>query len=276
MELGGAAGPLGHPASDASAGGRQLFLGGALAGNPAVLVTGPILRRWALTNYELGPAGLPVGAQAPVFTFAATAGVAQPFAGGAILAAETGRAAGQAFFVAGLIHAKYVQKNGPAGPFGLPLGEEIQVSGRRRQEFEGGTIDYQTGDEEASANESPRRPRVTVDPSTVVAGNSARIAAGGFDTGASLRISVSGQPDFVVKTESGAFAWNYVTPRASESGLVTVRAAAVNGSAIAVGSFLVQAASEAAFQVRKVRGDQQVGLPGARLPLPVRVAVEDE
>ena len=275
-ELGGPAGALGYPAADASAAGRQLFQGGALAGSPVVLVAGPILRRWALTNYELGPAGLPGGPQLPVFTFAATAGWAQSFVGGSILAAETGRAAGQAFFVTGLIHAKYVQKSGPAGPFGLPLGEETQVSGRRRQEFEGGVIDYQVGEQEASANEYPRRPRVTVDPATIVAGNAARIAAGGFDSGATLRISVSGQPDFVVKTDSGAFAWNYFTPRAAESGLVTVRAADVNGSAVAVGAFVVQALAESVFQLRKVRGDHQVGLPGARLPLRVRIAVEDE
>ena len=47
--LGGPAGTLGYPASDASAGGTQLFANGAaLGGSPVRLVTAPILAKWAL------------------------------------------------------------------------------------------------------------------------------------------------------------------------------------------------------------------------------------
>src|SRR5262249_3344306 len=59
--LGGLTGSLGYPISDATAGGRQLFKNGALAGNPVQLVTGAILSKWASAGYENGIAGLPAG-----------------------------------------------------------------------------------------------------------------------------------------------------------------------------------------------------------------------
>ncbi|HEV2445028.1 MAG TPA: Ig-like domain-containing protein, partial [Candidatus Sulfopaludibacter sp.] len=58
--LGGPAGSMGYPASDASAGGTQQFQNGALAGSPVRIVSGPILAKWGLLGYETGAAGPPV------------------------------------------------------------------------------------------------------------------------------------------------------------------------------------------------------------------------
>src|SRR5207245_9749383 len=58
-QLGGPAGSLGYPASDP--GGHQLFeRWSALASTPPRLVSGAILAKWTLLNFEDGAAGLPV------------------------------------------------------------------------------------------------------------------------------------------------------------------------------------------------------------------------
>src|SRR5688572_11974195 len=146
LRLGGPSGALGYPSADATAAGRQLFDGGALAGDPVALVSGALLTRWAAQGYEAGPAGLPVSEAQPVLSFAATSATVQTFARGMIAAPLTGPAAGRAFLVTGLVLARYNSLRGPAGPYGLPTSEETTVAGRRRQEFEGGLIEYSPGD----------------------------------------------------------------------------------------------------------------------------------
>ena len=69
--MGGPGGTLGYPASDASAGGTQLFASGALAGSPIQLVTGLVLAKWQSLGYETGVAGAPAGAAAPFSTIGA-------------------------------------------------------------------------------------------------------------------------------------------------------------------------------------------------------------
>ena len=58
LALGGPAGSLGYPQSDATAGGRQMFQGGALAGSPVQLVTGAILAEWGTLGYRDGLSGI--------------------------------------------------------------------------------------------------------------------------------------------------------------------------------------------------------------------------
>ncbi|MBM3812678.1 MAG: hypothetical protein FJW20_13705 [Acidimicrobiia bacterium] len=271
----GPAGALGFPTAD-PAGGRQLFQGGALGGNPVVMVNDPILARWALQNFERGAAGLPSGSATSVLSFAATIGVTQPFTGGMIAGHISGQLAGRAFLISGAILAKYFELGASIGAFGLPVGDEASAGGRRRQEFEGGAMEYTPGSSEVAATERERRPTITAIPSTVPAGGKVRIAAGGFQQGATLRFSVSGQPDFVVTAESGAFTWEFFVPSGSASGLVSLRAADTARASLAVGSFLVQAASSVLAQISKTRGDLQTGFPGARLPQPLRILVRDE
>ncbi|MEZ5401999.1 MAG: hypothetical protein R2729_20165 [Bryobacteraceae bacterium] len=276
IELGGPAGSLGYPISDPTAQGRQIFENGALGGDPAQLVSGGVLTRWAAQNYETGPAGLPTAAAREVLSFQATLGDVQRFTGGSIVAHRTGSNNGKAFLVSGLILAAYDSAGGPGGKYGLPAGEEFSISGLRRQEFEGAVIEYAPGASAAEAREADRRPRISATPGSVSAGARVRIAAGGFPAGATLRIKAGAQPDFVVSTETGAFAWEIYVPANTPSGVVQLRAAHVEGTAIAAGSYIVTATSETLAQVTKIRGDLQTGLPGARLAQPFRIAVKDE
>ncbi|MBM3796238.1 MAG: hypothetical protein FJW31_19750 [Acidobacteria bacterium] len=277
LELGGPGGALGYPLADASTAGRQLFAGGALGGSPVQLVAAPILTRWQQQNYEAGPAGLPRGPVEQVLSFAATLGLAQPFTGGVYVAHQTGSLTNRAFLVSGLVLAKYQSLGGAAGTMGLPTGDEFVTSGRRRQDFEGGLLTYAPGDAEATVEERQRRPQISATPGTVAAGSRIRIAAGGFDQGATLRITVGSQPDFVVQTQTGAFAWELFVPASAPSGLVNLRAADVNNTrALAAGSYVVQSGAEVLTDVTIVSGNLQSGVPGARLPQPLEVLVTDE
>ncbi len=108
LGLGGPAGALGYPISDQTPGGTQLFENSAaLAGSPVRLVEGVILSKWALLAYEKGTAGAPVADEASFATFGANSGVTQSFANGAIYGATVGPRTGQAYFVSGLILARY-------------------------------------------------------------------------------------------------------------------------------------------------------------------------
>ncbi|MFN7921619.1 MAG: hypothetical protein U0Q16_16075 [Bryobacteraceae bacterium] len=273
--LGGPAGALGFPVADPTARGRQLFEGGALAGDPAQSVAGPILTRWAAQNYEAGTAGLPTGPAQSALSFQATLASVQPFTGGVILAHLTGASINKAFLVNGTILAKYNSIGGAGGTLGLPVDDEYPTGGKRRQDFEGGLIEYAPG-ASADVQERDRTPRISATPGTVAAGSRVRIAAGGFPVGATLRISVGGQADFIVETQTGAYAWEAAVAANAASEVVTLRAADVNGKALAVGSYIVQSSAETLAKLAKIRGDLQTGLPGARLPQPIRISVKDE
>jgi uncharacterized protein (TIGR03437 family) len=277
LDLGGPTGALAYPSTDPTAAGRQLFAGGALAGSPPKLVTTPILTRWAQQSYESGPAGLPRDAAGQVLSFGATLGVSQSFTGGTYIAHQSGSLSGRTFLVSGLVLTKFNALGGAAGTLGLPTGDEFATAGRRRQDFEGGLLIYTPGDAEAALEERTRRPQISATPGTVAAGSRIRIAAGGFDTGATLRITVGSQPDFIVKTETGAYAWEIFVPANAPSGLVNLRAADINNTrALAVGSYVVQSSIEVLAKVTKAGGDLQSGVPGGRLPMPLVIRVTDE
>lgn len=269
--LGGPAGPLGFPASDASpGGGHQLFANkAALAGNPVQLVSGSILAKWASLGYETGPAGSPVSAASSVLSFRATQGFMQAFSQGTILSANQG------YFVSGLIASAYAQSGGPAGSLGFPTGDEATVSGKRHQDFEGGSVDYSPGDAAAQVHLSQRQPLVTATPSAVLPGTLVRLAAGGFDPGATVRISVSGQTDFTVTTPTGAYAWQVLVPANAKTGAVTIHAVDTGTSVAADGSYTIQTAAALQLKVVKAAGDGQTGVPGAALPQPIVILLTD-
>jgi uncharacterized protein (TIGR03437 family) len=276
-ELGGPAGVLGYPISDPAAGGaRQLFENGALGGSGLFIVTNPILARWAVSNYEAGPAGAPAAAAEPGLSFTAAAGIQQAFTRGTYFSASSGAQAGRVYLVSGPILERYRAAGGVDGVLGFPLADEVGIAGLRRQEFEGGSIELNVATGQTAVNERRRQPQISASPPVVGAGGRIRIAAGGFDTGATLRISVSGQPDFVVQTASGAYAWEALIPANAPGGLVTLRAVHVGGAALAVGSYVVQSSAETLMKVSKVRGDNQEGRPAARLPEAVTIEVRDE
>jgi uncharacterized protein (TIGR03437 family) len=271
---GGAAGPLGYPAGDPTATGRQLFEGGALAGTPVQAVTSGILARWALLNYETGPVGPPLAGATAFSTFAATSGLVQNFRDGAIVQLQSGGLAGRSLVVSGAILARYQALGSAGGRFGAPVNEEFSTGGRRRQDFEGGYMEYTPGSADVNAVESARRPTISVLPASAVAGSRIRLAAGGFPDNSTLRVSSTGQADFVVRTVNGSYTWDAWVPADSPTRTVTVRA--VSGTVTAETTYAIRSAAESRPRLTKTRGDAQSGAPGTRLPLPLRVNLRDE
>jgi uncharacterized protein (TIGR03437 family) len=266
--LGGPAGQLGYPVSDATGGGRQLFQQGALAGKPVQLVTGAILAKWSSLGYETGIAGSPNAAAAGFTSFRGTAGTMQQFEGALLVASGSG----PAYAVTGIILAKY---GGPNGELGAPTSDERTAGAVRQQDFEGGTISFAPGSAEATVSLKPRQPLVTAAPASVVSGSLVRLAIGGFANGAIVRVSQTGQADFVVALANGSFTWDVRIPANASNGTVTVRASEVNGANSAQASYTVRNAASAALSISIVSGDAQTGAPGARLAQPLVVVVKD-
>ena len=276
-DLGGPSGSLGYPAADPTPGGRQTFENSsALAGSPVRLVTGPILSKWAPLGYETGSAGPPVADVAAFLTFTGTAGQAQSFRDGDILAGQTGSQAGKAFLVRGLILAKYAALGKAAGALGMPTNDEFFSEGRRRQDFEGGYLDYAAGDAEAAVHERDRKPAVSALPAVVTAGSRVRLTVSGFAAGERVRVSVSGQTDFEVTALTGAYSWEAWVPGNAAAALVLVRATDAQGAKAAEGSYRIRTIAETRYQLAKLLGDAQTGAPGALLPKPLRISLRDE
>ncbi len=274
-QMGGPAGSMGYPAADPTATGRQLFQNGALAGDPVRLVTGSILSKWATLSYETGAAGSPIGETSKFLTFGAAAGLLQPFSAGTFYSIQTGSSAGKTFLVSGVILARYAELGGPSGNLGAPWTDEFTRDGRRRQEFEGGIAEYWPG-LPVEITLRDRKPVVDATPDIVPAGSRVRLAVSGFADQSSLRISISGQPDFVVNTKTGSYSWEAYVPANATGATVTVKATQMNGSTSAQGSYLVRSVAEARPHVVKLEGDNQVGVAGGVLAKSLKVAVRDD
>jgi uncharacterized protein (TIGR03437 family) len=274
LQYGGPAGALGYPLGDVTAGGRQLFQNGALAGSPVQLVTGAILAEWHNLGYETGLAGLPNSAVTTFLTFRGTVGNMQSFQNGLILAATSGSLAGQGFLVSGLTLAAYTAGGGPSGNLGSPIGPETTISGLRQQNFEGGYISYAPGASKATEFDSPRQPVITATPAEVRAGSSVHLVIGGFSNGATVKVTQTGQAAFLVTTASGSFTFDEFVPANTPAGAILVTASDTNGTASAQASYTVY--SSTLFTVSIVSGNQQTGAPGAMLTQPLVVMVTDQ
>jgi uncharacterized protein (TIGR03437 family) len=276
LQLGGPAGMLGYPLADATVGGRQTFQFGALAGNPLQLVTGAILTEWQSLGYETGAAGSPTSAVSTFLTFRGTTGNMQSFQNGPILAATVGSLSGQGFFVTGLVLATYSAGGGPGGNLGAPISAESTVNGMRRQNFEGGYIGYAPGATQATEYDTPRQAAITATPGAVRAGTSVHLVIGGFNNGATVRVSQTGQAAFLVTMPSGSYTFDTFLPAAMTPGTVTVTASDTNSTATAQSSYSVYALSTSLMTVSIVSGNQQTGAPGALLTQPLVVVVNDQ
>ena len=93
----------------------------------------------------------------------------------------------------------------------MPVSDEFVSGATHRQNFEGGYIDYSVGDAAAQAHAATQKPAVTA-PQSVLAGSRLHLAITGFQNGATVRVSVTGQPDFTVTTANGAYAWDVYVP----------------------------------------------------------------
>ena len=241
QNMGGPAGPLGYPTSDASAGGTQLFSGGqALAGNPVYLVSGPILTKWGLLNYETGAAGPPAGAATAFSTFGANSGVTQTFSGGAIYSATAGPLSGQSYFVTGLILTSYNAAGGASGTLGMPKSDEFVTGGVHQQNFEGGAITYTSGSATAQTQIAAKTPAVIVAPASIAAGGTANLAVAGFANGATIQVSVTGHPTFTVTTVTGAYNWSMYIPLTTSSQTLSIHAADTKGTSTADGALVIR------------------------------------
>ena len=274
--FGGPAGALGYPTTDQSAGGTQQFENNsALGGSPVRLVTGAILAKWGVMNYDAGPAGAPASDPFSFATFGANSGTSQAFAGGVIYAATGGPRAGQAYFVSGLILARFNALGGAAGVYGMPVSDEFVTSGVHQQNFEGGNFTYSPGDAAAVEHPAPKTPGIVVSPGTLTAGSSARLAIVGFPNGTTIRVSVTGQPDFLVTTATGAYSWDMFFPLSSASASIAIHAADTKGTTTADGTLTVRGLNSGRIPIAKVQGDSQTGPPGSLLPISLRVALRD-
>jgi uncharacterized protein (TIGR03437 family) len=268
--MGGPAGSLGYPLADATAAGRQNFQNGALAGSPVFWVTGAVLAKWASVGYETGVAGSPIAAAAAFQTFTGTSGILQSFQNAVIVNPAVGKLAGSAFVVSGTVLAAYNAQNAAAGDLGAPTDDEHAVGTLRQQDFEGGSISYAPGSA-ATVTSAPRVPSVSATPASVIPGLPAHLVLGGFQNSATVRVSVTGHPDFVVTVANGAYVWDTLAP--SASGTVTIKAVDTASGASAQASFTV---SSAVATLSIVSGDQQTGAPGAALGSPLIVVVKDQ
>src|SRR5260370_3520660 len=189
--------------------------------------------------------------------------------------AQTGSKAGVVYFVRGAVLAAYLSASAAMGSMGLPVSDEATAAGKFRQDFEGGYIDYARGDSIGQLRPGNRTPAVTATPASVLPGARLRLAAGGFNAGSTLRFSISGQADFVVKTDNGAYSWETTIPANAKAGVVSVHVVDAAGMP-ADGAYTVRGATDVRFQLTKVSGDGQNGLPGALLPQPLKIALQDD
>ena len=158
--IGGFTGQIAYPLADpidgllslvdATAGVQQNFEGGhaivlhkdgAYSGQ-AFFIRDPYVTRWRAT-----PAlAFPIGQERAVTSRFSTTGIQQDFQGGGVIQITSGARAGQVYAVSGPAYARYAETGGSTSSFlGLPIGDELTISGRQRQNFEGGYIQYTPG-----------------------------------------------------------------------------------------------------------------------------------
>jgi len=123
-------------------GGHAIILhqAGSLAGQ-ALFIRDPYVGRW-----RAAPAlGLPLTLERDTTSRFSTTATQQDFQGGVIVQITSGARQNQLYVVSGTIYQRYSEL-GQVGSFlGYPIGDELAVSGRQRQNFEGGFVEYVPG-----------------------------------------------------------------------------------------------------------------------------------
>ena len=270
---GGPSGKLGYPISDPTTGGRQTFEGGALAGSPVLTVTGAILSKWALLGYESGAAGSPTAPAAPFLSARATSGVSQTFTNATLFAIASGTQVGKVYSISGPILTSYTS---PGSDLGAPTNDEIGLNGIRHQDFEGGYMEYAPGDTVAKVTLAPRVPTVTATPASAPAGSVVRLSLGGFEAGAQVRVSITGQQDFLATVPTGSYIWENYIPANATTSSISIKAVDVKSQAASQASYSIRGGNDARLSLKAVVGDTQTGLPGATLPTRIQVLYADD
>jgi uncharacterized protein (TIGR03437 family) len=89
-----------------------------------------------------GPA---ITAEAAITSAAGTAGTYQSFQNGMVINITSGTLSGRVVSVTNPVYPLYIANGGPSGFLGFPLGAVQIVGAKRRQNFEGGSIEYEPG-----------------------------------------------------------------------------------------------------------------------------------
>jgi uncharacterized protein (TIGR03437 family) len=137
-------------------------------------------------------------------------------------------------------------------------------------------MEYAPGDSLARITAAPRLPAVSATPSSAPAGSVVRLSLGGFDANAQVRVSVTGQADFLTTVPSGAYIWESYIPATAASSTITVKAVDVNSQASSQANYTIRGGSAARVALSTVRGDLQTGIPGAILPVKIQVLLADD
>ncbi len=117
----------------------------AVTGQRNFAVRDPAYSVWVAAGgiSTLGPA---TSGEISATSSAGTSGVVQTFANGAIVRITSGLYNGRTFLVQQPIWGLYQEHNTYSGLLGFPISDEAQLSdGRRRQNFEGGSVEYLPG-----------------------------------------------------------------------------------------------------------------------------------
>ncbi|MCC6366936.1 MAG: Ig-like domain-containing protein [Bryobacterales bacterium] len=108
-------------------------------------VRDPFYTRWTALGGVLGP-GPAVSAEASVTGKTGATAVSQQYLAAALYNITSGAATGKVFAVTGKIYTLYAANGLDSGSLGLPLSEELLVSGgKTRQAFEGGSVELAPG-----------------------------------------------------------------------------------------------------------------------------------
>ena len=145
----------------------------------------------------------------------------------------------------------------------MPVSDEFVSGGTHQQNFEGGNMTWSPGDTAAKEHPAPKTPGLIVSPATVPAGSRARFAIIGFPANSTIRVSITGQPDFTLTTANGAYTWDMFLPLSTRSGVMAVHAADTKGTSTADASLTVRGFNDNRVPIAIVQGDSQTGPPGA-------------
>ena len=158
---------------------------------------------------------------------------------------------------------------------GLPTSDIIVTGPTQRENFENGYIDFSAGAANAQEHLVPRTPAITTNPTSALAGSRLHLSVSGFADGATLRISVAGQPDFIVATQGGSYDWDINIDAAAKSSSVTITAVDVATGAKTIGGYTIKTIADANPSLTKTLGDNQTGTPGSVLPVRLAVTLTD-
>jgi hypothetical protein len=77
-----------------------------------------------------------------------------------------------------------------------------------------------------------------------------RVTTAGFADASSLRVSITGQSDFVVKTQTGSYFWDLYVPTNAAAGAITVRAVDTENAAATASGLAIRFAPAPMYEPR--------------------------